>query len=231
MLLRALLLVVSTLLLAEPAQAQIYAWRDANGNLVVSDRKLDPNAATYSVPDAPNIRSTRPVLSGSGREQYDPLINEHATRHSLRPDLVRAVIQVESGFNPRARSPKGAMGLMQLMPATALEYGVSNPYDPDQNIGGGSAYLHDLLDRYNGNEELALAAYNAGPGAVERYGQQVPPYRETRDYVKRIGSATTVWRRANKLVIYKTVEIVNGQPIARYSSEKPPSGSYEVIVR
>jgi soluble lytic murein transglycosylase-like protein len=229
----ALLLAGILLWLAQPAEAQIYAWRDANGTLVLSDKKGDEAAATYEVPDAPSIRSTTPVtpVTMTLRERYEPLIQEHATRHSLRPDLVRAVIQVESGFNARARSPKGAMGLMQLMPSTANEFGVADPYDPDQNIRGGSAYLRRLIDKYNGNEELALAAYNAGPGAVERYGQQVPPYRETRDYVKRVGSAVGVNRAANRLVIYKVIDIVDGRPVPRYLSEKPASGEYQIIVR
>jgi soluble lytic murein transglycosylase-like protein len=231
MLIRALLVIGAATLLATPAQAQIYAWRDANGTLVLSDRKLDPGAESYEVPDAPSFRSTRPVASRETRQQFEPLIQEHATRNSLRPDLVRAVIQVESGFNPRARSHKGAMGLMQLMPQTASDLGCSDPYDPEQNIRAGSVYLRRLIDRYEGNEELALAAYNAGSGAVDRYGKQVPPYRETREYVKKVGSATNVDRQTKKLAIYKTVDIVDGRPVARYSSEKPASGSYEVIAR
>lgn len=234
MVIRALLVIGAATLLATPAEAQIYAWRDASGTLVLSDRKLDPGAKTYEtyeVPEAPSFRSTRPVASSATRQQFEPLIHEHATRNSLRPDLVRAVIQVESGFNPRARSHKGAMGLMQLMPQTASELGCNDPYDPEQNIRAGSVYLRRLIDRYEGNEELALAAYNAGSGAVDRYGKQVPPYRETREYVKKVGSATNVDRQTKKNVIYKTVDIVDGRPVYRYSSEKPASGSYEVISR
>jgi soluble lytic murein transglycosylase-like protein len=230
MLLRILSLSCAALLLASPVEAQIYAWRDASGTLVLSDRKLDAGAQTYAVPDASGIRSTRPAASLAVRERYEPLIRDYAGRQALRPDLVRAVIQVESGFNPRARSPVGAMGLMQLMPATARELRVYDPYDPEENIRGGTLYLRQLIDRYDGNEELALAAYNAGSGAVERYGRAVPPYRETRDYVKKVGSATKVRTSSTKNRIYKWVEIVDGRPIARYSTRPPAEGiNYEIV--
>src|SRR5262245_22287221 len=133
------------------AEAQIYAWRDANGTLVLSDRKLDAGAVTYAVADAAGFLATRPVAPRATRDRFEPFVLEHAARNNLRPDLVRAVIQVESGFNPRARSPKGAMGLMQLMPATAVALGVRDPYDPEDNIRGGTAYLRRLLDRYSGD--------------------------------------------------------------------------------
>ena len=112
-------------------------------------------------------------------------IDRHSADQSLDPKLVQALIQVESGFNHRARSHKGAMGLMQLMPGTASQLRVSNPYDPDENVRGGTQYLRQMIDRFSGRLDLAVAAYNAGPGAVERYNG-IPPYRETRDYVKRV---------------------------------------------
>lgn len=215
------------------AAAQIYAWRDASGTLVLSDRRLDPSAETYAVPHAPAFRTTRPAAAGAADNRFEPLVQEYAARQGLRPDLVRAVIQVESGFNPRARSPKGAMGLMQLMPATARELGVRNAYDPADNIRGGTAYLRQLLDRYEGNEELALAAYNAGFDAVDRHGRRVPPYTETRNYVRKVGSAAEVPRTptAPKRVIYKTIDIVDGRPLVRYTTERPASGAYEVVGR
>jgi len=225
------LALLAALLTPMPARAQIYAWRDVNGTLVLSDRKLNDGAVTYVVPEAPGIRATRTAVPEYSHA-YDSLVQEHASRHALRPELVRAVIQVESGFNPRARSPKGAMGLMQLMPATAQQLGVRNAFDPGENIRGGCAYLRQLLDRYNGNEELALAAYNAGAEAVDRNGKKVPPFQETRDYVKRVGRITDVQNASMKpRVIYKTFEIVDGRAIPHYSSRKPVSGTYEVVVQ
>ena len=222
---------VTALLTPLPARAQIYAWRDVNGTLVLSDRKLDEGAMTYTVPEATGIRTTR-TAALEYSHVYDALVDEHASRHALRPELVRAVIQVESGFNPLARSPKGAMGLMQLMPATAKRLGVRNAFDPTENIRGGCAYLRQLLDRYDGNEQLALAAYNAGEGAVDRHGRNIPPFQETREYVKKVGRITDVQTASLKgNVIYKTFEIVEGRIIPRYSSKKPLTGSYEVVVQ
>jgi soluble lytic murein transglycosylase-like protein len=218
-------------LLPLPAHAQIYAWRDVNGTLVMSDRKLSEGAMTYAVPAAGGIRTTR-TATAEFSHLYDSLVLEHAQRQSLRPELVRAVIQVESGFNPLARSPRGAMGLMQLMPATAKRLGVRDAYDPAQNIRGGCAYLRQLLDRYDGNEELALAAYNAGEGAVDRHGRNIPPFQETRDYVKKVGRITDVQNASlRQRVIYKTFEIVDERIIPRYSSKKPLTGSYEIVVQ
>jgi soluble lytic murein transglycosylase-like protein len=214
------------------ADAQIYAWRDVNGTLVLSDRKLNDGAMTYVVPEAPDIRATAPVTNAAVRKPFEPLIRAHAANHGLRAELVRAVIQVESGYNPLARSPKGAMGLMQLMPSTARQLGVRNAFDPDENIRGGCAYLRQLLDRYNGNEELALAAYNAGSEAVDRHGTAVPPYQETRNYVKKVSRLTDVQRASLKQpIIYKTFEIVDGRAIPRYSSRRPATGTYEIVVQ
>jgi soluble lytic murein transglycosylase-like protein len=210
-----------------PASAQIYAWRDASGRLVLSDRPAAAGARSYSVSTAAHVHTTRPV--GTVGAAYDGLIRTHAEAHGISPDLVRAIIQIESAFNPRAVSHKGAMGLMQLMPATATEFQVSNPFDPAENIRAGVAYFRRLLDRYDQKVELALAAYNAGPGAVDRYGQQVPPYRETRAYVRKIVSVTPIAVGPRK-TIYKIVELVDGREVPRYSDRKP-EGQYEVVTR
>jgi hypothetical protein len=121
------------------------------------------------------------------------------------------------------------MGLMQLMPATATAYRVSDPFDPRENVRAGVAYLRRLLDRYDNRVELALAAYNAGTGAVDRHGEQVPPYRETQNYVRRITSVTEITVGPRR-VIYKIVELIDGREVPRYSDRKP-AGSYKVITR
>lgn len=212
---------------ATPAQAQIYALRDASGVLTLSDKPLGEGAQTYAVSGASGFRTTVPVR-GARLSAWDDLIEERAAAHGVRAELVRAVIQVESAYNPRARSIKGAMGLMQLMPGTAADLGVTNPYDPEQNIRGGVAYLRSLIDRFNGSEELALAAYNAGPGAVRKYGYVIPPYRETRDYVRKVRTRTDVTAQP-KNVVYRVFEDVDGEEVIRYTNVRPSSGRYEVV--
>lgn len=121
----------------------------------------------------------------AGATPFDAFIEEASALYGVSSDLVRAVIQTESGFNPRAVSGVGAKGLMQLMPRTARALGITDPFDPKQNIYGGVKYLSTLLEKYNGNVALALASYNAGPGNVRKHGG-IPPFRETRGYVKKI---------------------------------------------
>jgi soluble lytic murein transglycosylase-like protein len=216
---------------AVPSEAQIYTWRDAAGHLVLSNKPRtggEGQVTTYAVAGPTQLRTTAKPIAVNDRSRYDTLIQQAAERHGVSADLVRAVIQAESGFNRYAVSPKGAMGLMQLMPATARELGVSDPFHPADNIRGGVTYLAQLLDRFDQNVELALAAYNAGPGSVERYGS-VPPYRETRNYVKKITGATKPAAAPAVPVIYKWVEVVNGKPTVRYSNLPPTDAAYEVL--
>jgi len=176
-----LLLVVTTG--APPAVAgEIYRYRLADGTLCFTD-------APRRSGDRPAISLTRRLSSAapprrSLRHPFASTVRRAATDTGLAADLLHAVIATESGYDPRARSPKGAMGLMQLMPATARDFGVVDPYDPEENIFGGARYLRTLWDRF-GDLTLALAAYNAGPDRVARYGG-VPPFPETRTYLRRL---------------------------------------------
>jgi len=140
----------------------------------------------YEAPNSP-AATTKNADWTSGSPAIDQLIRTNANRFGIDPYLVFLVIEKESRFHTRAVSPKGAMGLMQLMPGTARRLGVRKPFDAAENIRGGTQYMKELMDMFGGKVDLVLASYNAGEGAVLKYGRNVPPYRETRDYVKTIG--------------------------------------------
>lgn len=131
------------------------------------------------------------------KAEIDGLIEKYSNKNGLDKDFVKALVKQESGFNPNATSKCGAMGLMQLMPATAQGLGVSNAYDVEQNIAGGTKYLKSMIDRFDGDAKLALAAYNAGPNAVKKYGG-IPPYQETQNYVKNVLSIYENMKGGNK---------------------------------
>jgi soluble lytic murein transglycosylase-like protein len=214
---------------SRPAQAQIYSWNDPNGIMVVSNMpRGGTSQRTLAAAPAMMARVSASTLRNS---TYDAIIQQHSTLQGIRSDLDRAVIQVESAFNPKALSPKGAMGLMQLMPQTAARFGVLDAFNPAENIRAGVSYLKQLLIRYENNEQLALAAYNAGPLAVDRHGSKVPPYKETQDYVKRINALRGATPGTPGLRIYKSVEIVDGVEVVRYSNVKPANTTYQEVRR
>jgi len=177
-------LLLTALPIASRADA-LYSYEDEQGVVHFSDSPRD-NTRYRKVWSAPAPVTRRTIPRATGGTAFGHHIDHAASQTGLDPALIRAVIQVESNFDPSARSPKGALGLMQLMPETAARYGVKNPLDPADNLLGGARYLKDLLRQFDDNLELALAAYNAGPGAVMRYQQRIPPYPETQAYVPKV---------------------------------------------
>ena len=141
------------------------------------------------LPVAPGAADVVPISTASSSD-YETLIQKYAVQNNLEPGLVKAVIQTESGGNPRSVSGAGAMGLMQLMPANVKEAGITDPFDPEQNIAAGTKQLSGLLSQYHGDLDMALAGYNAGPGNVRKYGG-VPPFPETQHYIQRVRAAMT----------------------------------------
>ncbi|MEM1412878.1 MAG: lytic transglycosylase domain-containing protein [Pseudomonadota bacterium] len=187
---------------AAPVQAQIYKWTDENGIVHFSSQPPKDDSAferfrfpCYASDSRCSARvnwETVPL----NRTAYPDIIRDVAVLHRIDEGLIRAVIHAESAYQVDAKSPKGAQGLMQLMPTTQADLGVANPYDPIDNIEAGTRYLAQLLDQFDGDITLASAAYNAGPGAVERHGG-VPPYAETREYVRRVAILHRRYSSAN----------------------------------
>jgi len=171
---------VVTAVLGSAARADVYVYKDKSGVLTFTNV---PNHAGYRrvLRESRGQISVGPLTNAS----YDDLIQTASGRYNIDPQLIRAVIKAESDFNARARSQKGAMGLMQLMPETDRLHNIGDAYNPSENVEGGARHLRMLLDRYQGDLELSLAAYNAGSAAVEKH-HGIPPFSETREYVRRV---------------------------------------------
>ena len=188
-----LVLLISGLIAPSAAFAEVYKYLDARGGIHLTDKPMRGMKLLkrYSISTG-RVRASTPsaksVLSAmfERRDRLAPLIEKAATESRLRPALIHAVVRAESAYRPDAVSHKGAVGLMQLMPGTAERYGVSDRHDPAQNLSGGARYLRDLLEMFDNDLQLALAAYNAGENAVIRYGNKIPPYNETQGYVRKV---------------------------------------------
>jgi len=191
--------VLITLCVSGETLADIYKYVDSSGRAFYTNIKpgsgnnlykriMETKSYHYARP-APAIAGYRNYLGGKNKQKFSDLINEAAYRHRVDPKLVHAVIQTESAYNAGAVSSAGAVGLMQLMPDTARRYGVSDRRNPDQNVDGGTHYLRDLIRMFSPNLALAVAAYNAGENAVIKHGYSIPPYPETRNYVKQVLAA------------------------------------------
>lgn len=190
-----------------PASADIYRHVDANGVVHFTNAPQytnKPNKKAWNFyrkeirPAAPRSGDSRP--DGIMAQSYRDIIRQNARAYRLEEALVKAVIKAESNYNPQSLSNKGAQGLMQLIPETARLMNVNDPFDPAENIRGGSNYLRLMLDQFNGNIDLALAAYNAGPNAVQRHGG-IPPYEETRNYVQRVRRYLEQYRRSGDTIL------------------------------
>jgi soluble lytic murein transglycosylase-like protein len=176
-------------LMTDAALATVYTFTDASGVTHFTNMPSDPRYAGMArAPLRASAYKSVKTYSGypTASDRYAPLVKKVAREHSLDQALLQAMIAAESGFDPRAVSRKGAIGLMQLMPETARRYGVRNLYDPAENIQGGAKYLRDLMRKFNNDLSLTLAAYNAGEDAIIQYGNRIPPYRETLQYVPRV---------------------------------------------
>ncbi len=164
-------------------QADVYKFVDKNGDIYFTDK---PKSTKYKLIIRTKRKSKGLKTMLANQKKFAPIIQAAAKKHELDPQLLHAVIRVESAFNPDAVSVKGAVGLMQLMPKTAERYGVEDRRNPTENINGGANYLSMLMGMFKSDVKLAVAAYNAGENAVIKYGNQIPPYRETREYVDRV---------------------------------------------
>jgi len=186
-------LMTGTLLLTGlPAAAEIFKYKDRSGNIHFTDKPMKKGSGFRLLWRSGGDARFGPVSrfdAGAMKQnqaRFAHMIKSVAKNTRIRPELLHAVVRAESAYDPKARSPKGAEGLMQLMPATASRYKVSDSLDPKQNLMGGALYLRDLLEMYDYDLMLALAAYNAGENAVKKYGNQVPPFPETQNYVRKV---------------------------------------------